>query len=135
MTGHYEPDHGETAMERAEREHDARLEREDRRRELGPLPDIEPKVTVIERVHGARSGPFMAVSHVERVAVLPRDLDDHRDARERVEALAEQYDSVEVDRLPPLGALHWKVTGHKADGTVDVYRVGVHGSLMPWGAR
>jgi hypothetical protein len=75
-----------------------------------------------------------ALGESTRVA-LPRDIAEYPAAQARVEQLAEDYASVEVDRLPPMGTLHWLVTGHRADGGADVFRVGSGGSLMPWGAR
>lgn len=95
----------ETDGERVDREHDDRIARRDRAAEKGSVPSE---------------------------AVLPRDIEDWPAAQARVEQLADVYASVEVDRLPPMGAHHWLVTGHRADGSADVFRVGAHGSLMPW---
>lgn len=177
---HYEPDHHETDTERADREHDERLEARDKHGAHGPrcrtvgcdwpartgdfcaqhavLPDTEPcprvsgtgslRVTDIRNVSGDAAAvwnyteaftvppEYAALENaLDEATVLPRDLDDYPGARARVEAFAEQYASVEVDRLPPMGALHWLVRAHRADGGVDVFRVGVNGSLMPWGGR
>lgn len=150
MTGHHEPDHSETAAERAEREHDARLERRDKYEDRAPVchaigcewPDGEARCSQ----HADDQPSDTGDAHVEAItgplvnrlvppmrrAVLPRDIEDYPEASDRIAAMAEDYASVEVDRLPPMGALHWLVRGHKADGSVDVFRVGSHGSLMPW---
>jgi zona occludens toxin (predicted ATPase) len=101
----------------AEELHNRALEKRDRIMDKAPAGTPEPGL------------PDMPPSTVD---VLPRDLDDHPAARDRVNQLAEQYDSVEVDRLPPMGALHWLITAYRADGSVDTFRVGASGSLMPW---
>lgn len=61
--------------------------------------------------------------------VRPRDLDDYPAARDAVDRLALTYDSIEVDRLPPMGALHWLLRCHHGQ-TVYVCRVTADGRLL-----
>jgi hypothetical protein len=98
----------------AEENHDRALDRRDRMLDHAPAGTPEPGL------------PDMPCSTVD---VLPRDLDDHRAARDQVERLAEQYDSVEVDRLPPMGARHWLLRCHRGD-SVYVCRVTADGRLL-----
>jgi hypothetical protein len=88
--------------------HQHALDRRDRTMDRAPAGTPEPPLTV---------------------DVLPRDLDDHPMARNKVEALAELYDSVEVDRLPPMGAEHWLLRCHRGDA-VYVCRVTGDGRLL-----
>jgi hypothetical protein len=100
--------------EEIDREHDAALDRRDRLMDKAPAGTAEPPL------------PDMPCS---TVGVLPRDLDDYPAARDRVNQLAELYDSVEVDRLPPIGALHWLLRCHRGDA-VYVCRVTADGRLL-----
>jgi hypothetical protein len=114
MTGMTEYDETQDRRDTAEENHDRALARRDRIMDRAPAGTPEPGL------------PDMPPSTVD---VLPRDLDDHPDARDRVNQLAELYDSVEVDRLPPMGALHWLLRCHKGQ-TVYVCRVTADGRLL-----
>jgi hypothetical protein len=125
--------------------HDRALAKRDRMMDHAPADTAEPplpdttasrvdvppteNITVIDRVKLGGTGTFRTVESVETVAILPRDLDDYPEARDRVEELARSYDSIEVDRLPPMGALHWLLRCHRGD-SVYVCRVTADGRLL-----
>lgn len=112
----------ETDQDRADREHDEALERRDRAAEKGSVPSD----TIRHEPDPLKPCPACAVPGNE--PVLPRDVDDYPLARDKLHELALSYDSVEVDRLPPMGALHWKVTTHGENGR-RVWRLDSHGHL------
>jgi hypothetical protein len=106
---HSEYDDQQDARDTAHEQHQHALDRRDRHMDHAPAGTPEPPLSTVD--------------------VLPRDLDDHPMARHTVERLAELYDSVEIDRLPPMGALHWLLRCHRGD-SVYVCRVTADGRLL-----
>lgn len=117
MTGDYDA-RRETDAERADREHDRHLARRDRLADHAPAGEYTDAELDRAAEHSASGA----------TPVLPRDIDDHHLARAVVEGMAETYDSVEVDRMPPMGALQWLVTGRK-DGHAARYKVTAAGHI------
>jgi hypothetical protein len=114
--------------------HQRALDRRDRQMDRAPAGTPEPN---LETEALGRLAEDPSVLHLELpdttasgVDVLPRDLDDHPGARATVDRLANLYDSVEVDRLAPMGALVWLLTCRAGNRAV-AFRVTANGALLP----